>query len=1022
MAGGWFGRDAEFAVLRAALDDAARGRGTVVHVVGEPGIGKTTLCDMAVALAHDNGADVAWGRGVEGAPAFWPWRGVVPTWPDLDGGADRFELFEAVLTELATRADAARSGLLVVLDDLHWADESSLRLLTHVARSAANHAMLVVTTGRGHGARAGDALSAVTADIARAGTVIELHGLDSTAVRGLAAVVTDRAISETAAEAIVERTNGNPFFVDQLLRLVGTRTGDVSVEDAGVPSGVDAVVRERARELGHEASAVLDAASVLGRTFELAALRAVLDDEQDPSTAVAAAVDAGLLTPDESRSDRLRFVHAIVREALHASLPLDRRAALHERAYRHLLATSGGPASILADHAEAAAALLGSAPAIVHGIEAADKAVQAQAYEEALRLVDRALSFEPIGSDHRKLLVLAGMAAFHLGDHPRSTDLLLEAAGLAEAAGDVVAMADAALAVGTGRLVGVVFAPSAPVLRRASEQLGSSHPGVRADLKSRLADFLADADERRSLLTAALDLARQAGDDAVLGRTLSRYLLHGVTWMTLAERLAMVDELRAISHRVGTAEAHLDAECLAVRVLLEAGELAEAERTAVALAADPLARSGSFELRAAPIVSIVVAVARGQLARAESLFAELNEEAQRRGNVAMSEQLASLFLVLEQAKGQGSQLAPMLRGMRSIPEFLPFAATFDVLVAAALATSGDQPAARDAIDTALAHDLDALARDWAGNGVAACGLLADAMWMADHRSSAHRLIPLFDLVADRTLVIGMLPLSVVAWVGLPLGLCALLDDRPEDARVLVREAVRRHRSMGAIPALGRSLLALAEAEVACLDGEAALESAREALSILENLPITAYTDRAARLVADLGGAPKVTSDESVGVTTTFVFTDIVSSTAKAAAAGDDAWIAVLNEHTSTIRALAVRHGGQVVKGLGDGFFVTFSSVTAGARFALDAVASTQGSGLSIRVGIHTGEAQVIDGDHFGHDVNLAARVAGAAGADEVLVSSVVASILGPGPIALGQPRSVELKGIPGTQVLHRLIR
>src|SRR5688572_5827515 len=142
------GRKVERATIEAAVADALGGRGGVVLLAGEAGIGKTTLAQHATDLAERRGAIVRWGRCREaiGAPAFWPWMQVMEPWPKVDEDSDRFELFEQVAGALAS--NAAERGLVVVLDDLHWADDASIRLLDHLASGLHDRRMLVIGTYR----------------------------------------------------------------------------------------------------------------------------------------------------------------------------------------------------------------------------------------------------------------------------------------------------------------------------------------------------------------------------------------------------------------------------------------------------------------------------------------------------------------------------------------------------------------------------------------------------------------------------------------------------------------------------------------------------------------------------------------------------------------------------------------------------------------------------------------------------------------------------------------------------------
>ena len=233
--------------LRKALDAALAGHGSLVLITGEPGVGKTALVTAFADEAAARGVQTAWSRCAEdeGVPGFWPWTQVLRATEGLPGGedylappaagmmreaADRFRIFDRVVRHLAEVA--ARSGLLVVLDDLHWADPDSLGLLEFAARQLAVSRLLLAGAYRDDDAA--DRLRRVAATAA----VTRLEGLDTADVGELMAQITGAPVPGETAAAMHARTGGNPLFVRELTRLLQSRVaaGDRWTSSATIDS------------------------------------------------------------------------------------------------------------------------------------------------------------------------------------------------------------------------------------------------------------------------------------------------------------------------------------------------------------------------------------------------------------------------------------------------------------------------------------------------------------------------------------------------------------------------------------------------------------------------------------------------------------------------------------------------------------------------------------------------------------------------------------------------------------------
>lgn len=429
------GRQRELARLDAALTDAARGLGSAVLIAGEPGIGKTRLSEELVARAAARGFGTAWGGGYEGggAPAFWPWVGVIRSL--LDGGdhqairealgstaaeiaqvvpeleefsgplesapvvdpeTARFRLFEAVANFL--RRLAFRRPLVVVLDDLQWADVASLNLLGFLGPQLRASSLLVVGTYRPDEVGLHHRLSDTLAALARHQVVqrVELDGLNEAEVADLVATVTGTPVSAQLVAAVQARTDGNPFFVVELARLLQSE-GAVGPGAARhlVPAGVRDVVRRRLARLPEQTSSLLNLAAVAGREFELAVLaRAAGLEVERALELVEATVVSGLVIEDPEMLEHYRFSHDLVRETVLGELTSVRRAQMHARVGESLEAVAGDDESRvieLANHFFWAAGVGDVDKAIAYAIRAADAAAVRIAYEQAEEQLRRAL-------------------------------------------------------------------------------------------------------------------------------------------------------------------------------------------------------------------------------------------------------------------------------------------------------------------------------------------------------------------------------------------------------------------------------------------------------------------------------------------------------------------------------------------------------------------------------------------------------------------------------------------------------
>jgi DNA-binding SARP family transcriptional activator len=420
------GREAEVRQVLAALDESLAAP-RIVLVEGEPGIGKTRLLEELGSEATARGMTVLWGRAFEGgaAPAFWPWlpplRALVAQPPaGLDIGPElralasssgangssgtgsdrtRYLLFDAVTALI--RGAAAERPVVVVLDDIQWADLASLELLAYLSGQLVDSPVLLACTVRQLEVGRNDAVVETLASLSRVPATrrILLRGLSLGATAELVASATGRPIEADVTAAIQQRAEGNPFFATELARLLAAERDEadplVAVAAGGdVPSGVRDVVRRRIALLPETTVPVLQVAAVIGRDVDVDLLTTAAGNGLDGVLdAIEPAVVHRLMAPLPERPTTFRFAHALVREVVADDVSALRRARIHLAVADALDERSGGlddAAEILAEHLWAAAPLgVGqrAAEALEH---AAEVAVRRFAFESAEGLLARA--------------------------------------------------------------------------------------------------------------------------------------------------------------------------------------------------------------------------------------------------------------------------------------------------------------------------------------------------------------------------------------------------------------------------------------------------------------------------------------------------------------------------------------------------------------------------------------------------------------------------------------------------------
>ena len=570
---GFFGRDAELAVLEEALKRAhTGGRAQAVFVSGEAGMGKTALIAQFARGVHSRGAVVLFGHADEDlGVAYQPWievfktltrdgdPGLVEALPAAQRSAlarlvpvvgadgarvadpetERLLLFEGA-TELLVAA-SKQSPVLVVLDDLHWADTASSQLLRHVITSATAMDVTIGCTYRDTDLGRGDPLTKLLADMRREANVtrIALAGLEDVEIIELLAAAAGHTLDDDGvglAHALRRETDGNPFFTAELLRHLGETGGIVLGDDGrwavageldqlGLPGSVRDVVGQRVERLGDEALRVLCLAAVIGRDFDVNVLATLADVEVDVLLDLMdSAVNAAVLV-ESGLGDRYRFAHALIQHSLYDELSPARRQRAHQRVAETLEATAAvgdvGTLAELAHHWVAATRPADLDKALSYVRRAGDAARDALAPDDAIRWYEQALELVSRQSpldDHQRAELLTELGGVQRqAGYPEHRQTLLQAAALAEHLDDDALLVRAALGLSQHRTVIRGDDDAKLVLQSALDRISSDATADRARLLAALATMSDPALEwqtSRKLALEAVDLARRTGDDA----------------------------------------------------------------------------------------------------------------------------------------------------------------------------------------------------------------------------------------------------------------------------------------------------------------------------------------------------------------------------------------------------------------------------------------------------------------------------------------------------------------------------
>ncbi len=824
------------------LDEAIAGRGRFFLLTGEPGIGKTRLCDEVAAAATSRGVPVVWGRAWEagGAPAYWPWmevltglaslmdresllaalgegaplvadlvpeiRAHLPALPIIappPADEARFRLWRTVVT-LVRRA-AEPNGLVMVFDDLHSTDQSSLLLLYAVVREMRSLRVLVAATCRDVEAQMDRDTSDLVSKLGREAIILGIRRLDRATVIDL---VRRRAgdLRPEVETRLFDSTQGNPLFIEEMLRL-RDEEGDASIVAGVLPSGVREVIRQRLDRVVDEARDLLELAAVAGDEISPRLLAEA--SHREPGWIAARMAEASRAGVFAERAGRPRFSHALVREVLYRELGPEKRRAFHRevgRALESLTAVETAlPLMELAHHAiEGPAEDLPRA--VDFAVRAARRATDLTATEEALVVLNRVIAAlrnagDPPALRARVLLALAE-TQIRRGDAIAGTSLCCEVATLAATLGDPALLADAALTYGRVFVFAVVDPVMVQMLEDALDAQPAGDSATRARLLARLAGALQpaiNAAEPARIAREAIATARRLKDRRALLETLHDGLSALMDVVDPNERRRLNLEVEALALAENDPERLLRTHTRLALDHLALGEFPEADARIDAFEKLATELRASWILWRVPLFRAMRAVTHGRFAEAEKL-----EEEARTLALAVRDPQAERALILHH---EGLiRAAERHEDMRTLDSRARYArATFhngpawqDLGSALVFTRVEDQEAAHahlDSLPESLRPPADNLfALSFTAEAAAYVGSAAFA------QSAYDRLLPSAALYV-------MLGMTQAQWEGPVARLLALLAARLEQWDLAVshfEDALARLRRLDARPHLART--------------------------------------------------------------------------------------------------------------------------------------------------------------------------------------------------------------------------
>ena len=850
LAGGVFiGREQETKELRVALNETLAGKGHLFMLVGEPGSGKTRMTEQLATYARLCNSQVLIGRCYEGegAPAFWPWLQIVrsyaqemepekllstmgpgaadiaqvvseikerlpdlPAPPPLEPEQARFRLFDSVTTFLKNASKL--QALVVILDDLHWADKPSLLLLQFLARELKDASILVIGTYRDMELGRQHPLSQTLGELSRQGLSarIVLRGLTEQDVARFIEMTTGIKPQEKLVRTVYQQTEGNPFFLSEIVRLLVVegqleRPQVTTASGVRIPEGVREVIGRRLDQLSDECNRILTTASVIGREFSLEALEPLSDMSGDQLLELLdEAMAARVINELPQAVGQYSFVHALIRETLYDEISTARRVRFHRRIGETLEQLYGNsPDSHLTElayHFFQASPAGNGDKAIDYAIRAARRATTLLAYEEAAGHYEHARVVielqDEVDQEQRGEMSLAlGEAYTKAGNNAKAREAFLQAADIARKRGAPEQLARAALDIGMGMAgSGKVDEIQVSMLKEALSALSEEDTALRARLLAQLSLALYYSPELRDDLNhQAVEMARRVNDaEATVAALYGKHLILEGT-PSVEERLAVATEILGIAERGGNKEMEVQIRYRRILDLMELAEMpaVDAEIEGYARLAEEL-RQPRY-LWVTPFLKGSRALSEGRFEECAQLARQAMAIGQRAQDPTAPLMFETLINVLRMVQGQvEDREQAILRYIENFPEIPSMRATLANLYF----RLGRREDAQREFDQVAAHDFATLPRDtsWVVT-------MANLAYVCSYINDVRRAAILYDQLlpyAPRQCVIGGAAIGTGSILRF-LGILATTLSRWEDAVAHFEGALLMNARIGAIP-------------------------------------------------------------------------------------------------------------------------------------------------------------------------------------------------------------------------------
>jgi tetratricopeptide (TPR) repeat protein len=780
--------------------------------------------------------------------------------PEAD--AQRFRFFDAVAAlvgEIGAEAPAV-----LVFDDLHWADRPTLQLLRHLVRAPAPRRALFVGTYRESEISDRHPLHELIGDLRREGTLrrLELPGLAEPEVAELVAELASAPASESFVRALHGETEGNPFFIEEVVRHIRETSGalseEVTLEQAGVPEGVREVTARRLRRLSDPTRAVLLVASVIGREFDYDVLEAVVSQSEDELVeALEEGVEARVLR-EAGHVGRYAFTHALVRATLYDGISQLRRARLHGRVGEQLVRLRGGDLdphlAMLAHHFAQAAPVERPDRAIDFALAAARRADRMLAWEEAAQHYRAALRARELAGavdDHvrAELLLALGASEDRAGQEEEARATFTAAIRTARQLGDPVLLSRGALGVaGPWSALSRSDPTRVSLLDEALMALPEEDTPLRARLLARMSLELYYAGEpelRLSLSEEAVGIARRIDDARTLATCLDAR--HYALWRpeNVEERLEVAAELRRVAEETGDPELELQGAGWTIIDLMELGDIpgVDIQIAAASKLAEALHR---------PIWLWWTSLFRGARAQLAGDFDEAERLAQETLAIGQRGQAENALHYYAQAmfniRREQGRLAEVEGAVRGFIELYPAIPAWRSALALLLVELGRPEEARAEFDRTAEGGFSEFPRD--ANWLIAITLLAEVCGALSDSVHAAELYALLEPYAGRNVVVGRNATNNGSASRL-LGILATARHEYELAERHFREAQEMHVGMGARPWHARTQVAWAEMLLERRRGDdvtRASELLADAIVVADALGMVVLAERARALV------------------------------------------------------------------------------------------------------------------------------------------------------------------------------